>query len=136
MAGPAVLSARLSSRMMRVWLEPFTVTRLEAMPVATSFSWKSDDWRRSDGDSPLAETMSRGTNDPERDLIAIENERLVQQALLKLPEPLRVAILLHDYQGLGHDEIAALTGVNHTAARKRYSRALAALARLLKDSLG
>ena len=55
---------------------------------------------------------------------------------MKLPEPLRLAIVLHDYQGLGHEEIAALTGVHHAAARKRYSRALAALARLLKDSLG
>jgi RNA polymerase sigma-70 factor, ECF subfamily len=103
--------------------------------------WRSNAWkltRRSaslDGDSPLAETLSRGTNDPERDLLASERERLVQEALLKLPDPLRVAILMHDYQGLGHGEIAALTGVNHAAARKRYSRALAALARLLEDSL-
>ena len=104
--------------------------------------WRSNAWkltRRSaslDGDSPLAETLSRGTNDPERDLIASERERLVQEALQKLPEPLRVAIVMHDYQGLGHDEIAALAGVNHAAVRKRYSRGLAALARLLKDSLG
>ena len=49
---------------------------------------------------------------------------------------LRVAIVMHDYQGMGHDEIAAATGVNHAAVRKRYSRALAALAGLLKGSLG
>ena len=88
-----------------------------------------------DGDSPLAATLSRGTNDPERDALASERERLVQQALRRLPEPLRVAIVLHDYQGMGHEEIAALTGIHHAAARKRYSRALSALARLLKDSL-
>jgi len=104
--------------------------------------WRSNAWkltRRSaslDGDSPLAETLSRGTNDPERDLIASERERLVQEALQRLPEPLRVAIVMHDYQGLGHDEIAAITGIHHAAVRKRYSRALAALGRLLKDSLG
>jgi RNA polymerase sigma-70 factor, ECF subfamily len=104
--------------------------------------WRSNAWkltRRSaslDGGSPLAETLSRGTNDPERDLIASERERLVQEALQRLPEPLRVAVVMHDYQGLGHDEIAAITGVNHAAVRKRYSRALAALARLLKDALG
>ena len=104
--------------------------------------WRSSAWKLTrksaslDGDSPLADSLSRGTNDPERDLLATESERLVREALLQLPEPLRVAIVLHDYQGLGHDEIAAITGVNHAAARKRYSRALAALARLLKDSLG
>lgn len=104
--------------------------------------WRSNAWKLTrrassiDGDSPLSETLSRGTNDPERDLLAGERERLVQEALLRLPEPLRLAVVMHDYQGLGHDEIALLTGVNHAAARKRYSRALAALARLLKDSLG
>ena len=60
-----------------------------------------------DGDSPLAETLSRGTNDPERDAIVTERERWVQQALLRLPEPLRAAILLHDYEGMGHEEIAS-----------------------------
>ena len=104
--------------------------------------WRSNAWKLTrravslDGDSPVAATLSRGTNDPERALLADERERLVQEALLKLPEPLRAAIVLHDYQGMGHDEIAAATGIHHAAARKRYSRALAALARLLKDSLG
>ena len=104
--------------------------------------WRSSAWKLSrraaslDGDSPLAETLSRGTNDPERDALARERERLVQEALLKLPEPLRAAIVMHDYQGLGHDQIAAITGVNHAAVRKRYSRALAALGNLLKGTLG
>jgi RNA polymerase sigma-70 factor (ECF subfamily) len=104
--------------------------------------WRSNAWKLTrrtaslDGDSPLAATLSRGTNDPERELLAGERERLVQEALLKLPAPLRVAVVLHDYQGMGHEEIAVATGIHHAAARKRYSRALAALARLLKDSLG
>ncbi len=104
--------------------------------------WRSNAWkmtRRSspvDGDAPLAATLTRGTNDPERDLLADERERLVQGALLRLPEPLRTAIVLHDYQGMGHDEIAALLGIGHAAARKRYSRALAALARELEGTLG
>jgi len=104
--------------------------------------WRSNAWkfgRRAaslDSESPLAEKLSRGTNDPERDLLAAERERLVQQALLQLPEPLRAAVVLHDYEGLGHDEIAVITGLNHAAVRKRYSRALAALGKILKGSLG
>src|SRR5262245_41178806 len=104
--------------------------------------WRSNAWKLArraaslDGDSPLAETLSRGTNDPERDALRNERERLVQEALLELPEPLRVAIVMHDYQGLGHDEIAAMTGVNHAAARKRYSRALSALGIILRRTLG
>ena len=88
-----------------------------------------------DGDSRLAATLTRGTNDPEREMLAGERERLVQQALDRLPESLRTAIVLHDYQGLGHEEIAAITGIRHAAARKRYSRALAALAVELGDTL-
>jgi len=103
--------------------------------------WRSNAWKLTrrasslDGDSPLAETLSRGTNDPERDALRNERARLVQEALLQLPEPLRVAIVMHDYQGLGHDQIAAITGLHHAAVRKRYSRALAALGKLLKGRL-
>lgn len=104
--------------------------------------WRSNAWKLTrraaslDEETPLASTLSRGTNDPERDLLASERERLVQEALAKLPDPLRVAIVMHDYQGMSHDKIATATGIHHAAARKLYSRALAALARLLKDSLG
>jgi len=87
-------------------------------------------------DSPEGVTLSRGTNDPERDLLTSERDRIVQEAIAALPEPLRVAVLLHDYEGLGHEEIAAVLGVQHAAARKRYSRALAALAKSLEGRLG
>lgn len=103
--------------------------------------WRSNAWKLNrratslDGDSPLAATLPHPAKDPERDLVARERERLVQEALGKLPDPLRAAIVLHDYQGMGHEEIAAATGIGHAAARKRYSRALAALARLLEGSL-
>ena len=87
-------------------------------------------------EAPLAhETVSREADDPEQRLLREERERLVQEAISKLPEPLRVAVVLRDYQGLGHEEIATITGVHHDAARKRYSRALAALARLLEGKL-
>ena len=65
-----------------------------------------------------------------------ERERAVQEAIHDLPEQLRVAILLHDYEGLGHEEIANMTGITHSAARKRYSRGLSELARKLRSRLG
>jgi DNA-directed RNA polymerase specialized sigma24 family protein len=46
---------------------------------------------------------------------------------------MRVAIVLHDYEGLSHQEVADRTGIEHAAARKRYSRALTALASLLRE---
>lgn len=72
------------------------------------------------------------SRNPEEELLRLERERSVQNAIQQLAEPLRVAVVLHDYQGLGHEEVATITGVTHAAARKRYSRALAELAKLLK----
>jgi RNA polymerase sigma-70 factor (ECF subfamily) len=94
--------------------------------------------RRSDSieaEGGWSERLSAGRDEPERQAIARERERIVQQAILALPEPLRVAIVLHDYEGLDHLEIARMTGVEHAAARKRYSRALATLGKKLKEVL-
>ncbi len=104
--------------------------------------WRSGAHRMAQRSSPVDEdpesgmVLTRGTNDPEDDALASERERLVQSAIGRLPEALRVPVVLHDYRGLSHQEIAEILGVNHAAARKRYSRALSALAGLLADTLG
>ncbi|MCE9627713.1 MAG: sigma-70 family RNA polymerase sigma factor [Candidatus Eisenbacteria bacterium] len=102
--------------------------------------WRSGAYRMSrraaDIDDPVqAASLSTGRNDPEDDSLARERERLVQQALAELPEPLRTAIVLHDYQGLDHRQVAEVMHIAHDAARKRYSRALALLAEALKGRL-
>jgi RNA polymerase sigma-70 factor (ECF subfamily) len=89
-----------------------------------------------DDDPELGVRLTRGTNDPEDDALRVEREHLVQGAIGRLPEMLRVPVVLHDYQGLSHQEIAAVLGIHHAAARKRYSRALTALGALLRDTLG
>ena len=87
-------------------------------------------------DAPaIALRLTTGVNDPERDYLSGERERLVREAIAELPEEARAIVLMHDYQGLGHTEIAGILGVEHAAARKRYSRALASLGRLLKEKL-
>ena len=93
---------------------------------------KSDSLEDTDG---LAERLTLGEGGPEERAVAAERERAVQQALTELPEHLRVAIVLHDYEGLDHLEVAKMTGVEHAAARKRYSRAIQALGKKLKDVL-
>lgn len=70
---------------------------------------------------------------PEADLLRGEQEARVQSALSRLPESLREIVVLHDWQGLKHREIAEIVGTSHDAVRKRYSRALAALAELLRE---
>jgi DNA-directed RNA polymerase specialized sigma24 family protein len=41
-------------------------------------------------------------------------------------------VVLHDYQGLSHEEIAEVVGARSATVRKRYSRALAGLRKHLK----
>jgi RNA polymerase sigma factor (sigma-70 family) len=87
-------------------------------------------------DPAVRERLTSGANEPERDLLAAERERAVREAVLALPEDLRDSVLLFDYAGLPHEEIATALGITHEAARKRHSRALAALGRALKERLG
>ena len=102
--------------------------------------WRSGAYRLSrrsgsiEGDPVTAGRLTVVGNEPERDLLARERRDLVLEAIQRLPEPLREAVVLYDYQGLSHQEIADLTGINHAAARKRYSRALTALGKLLRES--
>ena len=104
--------------------------------------WRSGAYRMArrsdpvDDDPESGVTLTRGTHDPEDDALASERERLVQEAVRSLPEALRVPIVLHDYQGLSHQEIAGMLGIHHAAARKRYSRALSALGEQLRATLG
>ncbi|HEY2955619.1 MAG TPA: RNA polymerase sigma factor [Candidatus Eisenbacteria bacterium] len=86
-------------------------------------------------DPAVAMRLSHG-DDPEQAALRTERERLVREAIARLPEPMRAAVLLYDYHGLSHQEIAEAMGVGHAAARKRYSRALAALGNLLREKLG
>lgn len=102
--------------------------------------WRSGAWRMgrraADVDDPaVAGSLGSNRDDPEEDVLGAERERLVQQALLELPEPLRTCIVLHDYQGLDHRQVADVLHIAHDAARKRYSRALGALERLLRGRL-
>jgi RNA polymerase sigma-70 factor (ECF subfamily) len=73
------------------------------------------------------------SDEPEAVLLRSERERLVHEALLELPPDLREVVVLRDWQGLGHEEIAALCGISHAAARKRYSRGLERLGALLEE---
>ena len=95
-------------------------------------------WRMSrqsvplDHDSDAPEFSSEAPN-PEQALVVAEEERRVQAAIRQLPPDLRMSVVLHDFEGLPHEQIARVTGTSHAAARKRHSRALRTLAGLLEE---
>lgn len=82
------------------------------------------------GNTPHAASVSAT---PEDTLVESQRAHAVQQAISRLDEPLRTVVVLRDYQGCSHDEIATLVGVSHVAVRKRYSRALKQLREWLRD---
>jgi len=83
----------------------------------------------------LGERLPGTSDTPEGEALARERESQVREAITRLPEPQREVVLLHDYRGLTHEEVAEIVGASHAAVRKRYSRALAALGQLLEEQL-
>ena len=104
--------------------------------------WRSGAYRMGrrsdsiDGPADLADRLPGREGNPESLVLSREREALVRAAIDQLPEHLREAVLLYEYQGLSHQQIADALGIHHAAARKRYSRALEALGRLLRETLG
>lgn len=84
-----------------------------------------------DDEGPAAR-LPGGDPGPEEQTLANERERVVQQAILALPDHLREVVLLRDYEGLDHNTIADVLGTTSAAVRKRYSRALAQLGGMLE----
>jgi len=85
-----------------------------------------------DSVSGLHETLPAEGDDPEDQTLRSERERTVAQALMKLPGTLREVVVLRDYHGMTHEEIADVVGARSATVRKRYSRALAELREHLK----
>ena len=76
----------------------------------------------------LRERERRRQDNPPQNIAAEANEdseliQMVGKIIATLPERERVVIHLHDYEGLGYDEIAEIIGSSESAARMACSRA-------------
>jgi RNA polymerase sigma factor (sigma-70 family) len=56
---------------------------------------------------------------PNRDVNLSELQKKLNEALLKLSEPHRMVVVLHDVQGVSHEEIADIVGCNIGTVRSR-----------------
>jgi RNA polymerase sigma-70 factor (ECF subfamily) len=56
---------------------------------------------------------------PNRDIALSELQKVLNEALLKLSEPHRMVVVLHDVQGQSHEEIAEVMGCNIGTVRSR-----------------
>lgn len=69
---------------------------------------------------------------PEEEIVARERQQLVQRALLALHPRPRAAIVLHDWAGMSHADVARVLGLTYAASKKCYTRALDDLARAMR----
>ena len=72
---------------------------------------------------------------PRRDAGLTELQEKLNAALLKLSEPHRLVVVLHDVQGLSHEEIAQVAGCNIGTVRSRLFYARQQLQGYLADYL-
>lgn len=68
---------------------------------------------------------------PDRELQAADLSELIAEAVEKLPESMRSTLILRYYEGLSFQAISEIVERNEAAVRKRYSRALEELRKLL-----
>jgi RNA polymerase sigma-70 factor (ECF subfamily) len=88
-----------------------------------------------DGKPEIATGLTNGSAGPDTRVLEADRDRLLGEAIEQLPEAMRLVVVLHDLQGLTHEEISGITEDEPAAVRKRYSRALLKLRELLPDGL-
>jgi len=71
----------------------------------------------------LAETLTADALEPDGQLQRSERAATIRQAVARLPEDLRTALLLSEYEDLSHAEIAAIAGCTAKAVESRIARA-------------
>jgi RNA polymerase sigma-70 factor (ECF subfamily) len=120
----------------------FTVARhscLTAKKVATkqraSTEYTSGD--SFDDDTPMEVRVAFSHNDDPLDRMSrAEQVDLLQQAIAKLPEEFREALMMSEYDGLTYDEIAKITSTSLSTVRIRIYRAKNRLRKMLLPILG
>jgi RNA polymerase sigma-70 factor (ECF subfamily) len=91
-----------------------------------------------DGENPSqAGTLAdRNAVDPADELVKEEQKQQVRRAIEALPVKQRATLVLAYYQQLSYSEVAEAMGCSLGTVKTQMSRALAALARTLPDSIG
>lgn len=73
---------------------------------------------------------------PEEKALNKEITEVIRQAMLRLPEQFRTAIVLREVEGLSYEEIAVITQTEMGTVKSRIARARTKLQELLKPYLG
>ncbi len=88
------------------------------------------------GDCPGVVTTADKTSDPAIETVEREQKQQVRRAIDALPDKQRATLILAYFQQLSYPEVAQVMGCSVGTVKTQMSRALAALARRLPDSVG
>jgi RNA polymerase sigma-70 factor, ECF subfamily len=94
--------------------------------------YKADGHREGDRAFLLADWSSM----PDRELLAGESRRILEEALDRLPDHYRAVLVLKDVEELSNDEVADIVGDSVGAIKTRLHRARMALREQLTQHLG
>lgn len=91
------------------------------------------------GDETTADQATRDIADssamPDERILSGELSAVIREAMVKLPEQFRTAIVLREIEGLSYEEIAILTKTEMGTVKSRIARARTKLQELLKPYL-
>lgn len=98
--------------------------------------WRSRRHRQSQSEESVeeagwADSLAEEGPLPGDALESLEVDEALREAVERLPEGMRVTVLLRVFEGLTFEQIGETIGRNEVAARKRFSRALTELRRLM-----
>ena len=115
--------------------------------IATNLSRNHHRWRARHPsvslDAPLAagagaalcDVLPAPARSPDEDVARSDTARVVREAVERLPEEQRTALLLFEFQDLPHAEIGAILGCSHKAVETRLYRARQSLRETLARQL-
>jgi RNA polymerase sigma-70 factor (ECF subfamily) len=110
---------------MSVWL--YTVTRnrcwrMRRKPAHAPAQLLSLDELMPDGEE-LGRLLADAAVGPESNVLAGEQHQMLHQAILRIPAPLRIVLVLHDMEELTTDQVAQVLSLQEGTVRVRLHRA-------------
>ena len=109
------------------WL--FTIVR----NVCSNFRTRQGKQDQHTDSEEEASSVAASAEDPEHRMLRRERERKIRDAVEKLPESLKLPLILHQFQQMQYDQIAEILGITLTAVKVRIHRARQALIEELRE---
>jgi RNA polymerase sigma-70 factor (ECF subfamily) len=86
-------------------------------------------------EAELGRLLQDAARNPEGDLLHAEQNALLHQAVLRIPAPLRIVLVLHDMEELTTEQVAQILGLQTGTVRVRLHRARLAVRKEMSKTL-